>query len=154
MQRTRTSAVKRVRRHGATTLEMSFCLMMFLTVTMGTVDLGIGVFRYHVVSQAARHAARQASVRGELASPLGIWGPNTIDVNANASGIPVVDAIRNMLVGCDLSKTQITVEWPNGNELDEQVKVTVSSKFKPTLLFIFPNVEKTLSATSTMRIAH
>ena len=85
---------QRRNRRGGAVLELSFSLMLFLTLTMGILDLGVGVFRYHIVSQAARQGARRAAVHGELATAIGVWGPNTIDVAANANGIPIVDGGR------------------------------------------------------------
>jgi len=147
------------RRRGAAVLETAIILVLFLTVVLGMVDLGIGVFRYHILAQAARQGVRRAIVHGELASVLGVWGPATIDVTADTDGVPIVDGsrdgLRPMLIGCDLSATHIRVEWLNGtNAVDEPVRVTVSSTYRPILLFIFPNVTLPLSASSTMDIAH
>jgi len=139
---------------------MAIILPVFLILTMGMLDLGVAVFRYHVVANAARHGARRAIVHGELANVLGSWGPNTIDVAASAEGIPVVDGsnsegIQPLLVGCDLPKSRIRVEWLDGsNAFQEQVRVTVTSPYRPIMLFIFSDAEYTLSASSTMRIAH
>lgn len=146
-------------RRGAAVLELSITLMIILMMTMGTIDLGVGVFRQHVLSQAARQAARRASVHGELATALGEWGPSEIDVPATANGVPIVDGpndgIQGMLMGCDLARTRIRIEWVDGsNEIDQRVRATVTSPFKPTLLFIFGDSERTLSASSTMRISH
>jgi Flp pilus assembly protein TadG len=145
------------KRRGATTLEMAIVLGVFLTLTMGMLDLGIGVFRYHILANAARHGARQAIVHGAMASALGVWGPSTINVAANTSAVPIIDGangLRPLLIGCNLAATQVRVEWPNGNEVEDPVTVTVTSPYQPIMLFIFPNVPKTLSASSTMRIAH
>ena len=146
------------RRRGGAVLELSFSLMLFLTLTMGTFDLGVGVFRSHILSQVARQGARRAAVHGERATGLGSWGPAQIDVTGNAAGVPIVDGpdgIQGMLVGCDLAQTQIKVEWLDGdNKIDQKVKVTVTSPYQPVLSFIFGNDQSTLSASSTMRIAH
>ena len=151
--------MRRRRRKAAAVTEMSYCLMVFVTVTMGMMDLGVGVFRSHVLAQAARQGARRAVVHGELASQLGSWGPNTIDVTANATGIPIVngvdDGIQDMLIGCDLDKSRVRVDWLDGdNKVASRVRVTVESPYKPVLTFILGSTEKTLSASSTMRIAH
>ncbi len=52
------------RRRGAAVLETALVLPAFLIITLGTLDLGVGVFRYHVLAQVARHGARQAIVHG------------------------------------------------------------------------------------------
>jgi hypothetical protein len=138
---------------------MSFVLIVFITVALGMLDFGVGVFRYHILAQAARQGARRAIVHGERANVLGVWGPTTIDVAAAASGIPIVDGsgdgIQTMLVGCNLAQTRVRVEWLNGsNELNDPVRVTVSSPYQPVLAFIFSGGQRTLSASSTMQIAH
>jgi len=153
--------MRRPRRHrrGATVLEMSLILMAFLVLTMGMLDLGVGVFRYHILAQAARHVARRAIVHGDMATVLGTWGPATIDVTGNSTGVPLVDGSRDgvkpMLVGCDLAQTHIHVAWSSGsNSFDAPVKVTVTAPYHPIMLFIFPNKTITLSASTTMQVAH
>ncbi len=145
-------------RRGATVLEMSIVLGVFAVLTLGMLDLGIGVFRYHVLANAARHGVRRAIVHGEHA--MTSWGPGTIDVPATASGIPIIgdgspnnrDGVQRLLVGCDLDKTRIVVEWPEGsNAFEKQVRVTVTSPYEPIMLFLTP---VTLRASSTMQIAH
>jgi hypothetical protein len=145
------------KRRGATVTELAIILAVFLTLTMGMLDLGIGVFRYHIVANAARHGARQAIVHGQMATSLGVWGPSSIDVYADASS-PILDGpkgIRKLLIGCNLSATRVQVDWPNGaNGIERQVRVTVTSPYQPIMLFIFPSTVKNLTASSTMEIAH
>ena len=60
-----------------------------------------------------------------------------------------------MLVGCDLSTTTIRVAWPTGsNEIEEPVQVTVTTTYTPIFSFILPGGSVTLTASSTMPIAH
>lgn len=145
-------------RRGATVLELSLTLLVFLTLTLGVLDLGIGVFRSHVLSQAARHAARRAAVHGELSNTP--WHSETpLSVSANDNSEDIVsgqdDGIQAMLVGCDLANTDITINWLDGsNEVDQRVRVTITSPYQPAMSFIFGNNQRTLSASSTMRIAH
>jgi hypothetical protein len=146
-------------RRGAAVLEMSIILATFLVLTMGMLDLGVGVFRYHIVAQAARFGARRAIVHGDKATQLGSWGTATIDVMANGNGVPIVDGaddgIAPMLVGCDLSQTQIRVEWlEGGNSFEQPVRVIITSPYTPIFAFIFPITTIDLTASSTMPIAH
>ena len=115
--------------------------------------------RYHIVAQAARFGARRAIVHGDRATQLGSWGTATIDVVATANGIPIVDGVDDgitpMLVGCDLSKTRIRVEWlEGGNSFGQPVRVTLTSPYTPLFSFIFPITTIELTASSTMGIAH
>jgi Flp pilus assembly protein TadG len=145
-------------RRGATLVESAVVLMVFLTLVLGMLDLGIAVLRYNTLSDAARQGAREAIVHGKLAPAGwkgGPWGPATIDVAASTTGIPVVDAITPLLVGFNLSQTRIKVEWPGGgNDLQQAVRVTVSSPYQPMMKFIFGSQSFALTASSTMPIAH
>ncbi len=145
-------------RRGATLVEGAIVLMVFLTLIFGMLDLGIAVLRFNTLSEAARQGAREAIIHGKLAPAGwqgGSWGPATIDVLASTTGIPAVDAVRPLLVGFNLDETRIKVEWPNGvNDLQQPVRVTVSSSYHPMMTFIFGNQSFALSASSTMPIAH
>jgi Flp pilus assembly protein TadG len=143
-------------RRGATIVEMAIVLMVFLTLVLGMLDLGLGVFHYHVLGQAARQGARQAIVHGNLADRLGPWGPQGFTVTAEDAS-PLVAAIRPVLAGFDLSQVTIQAEWPDGGNdpsSDQRVRVTVSAPYRPIITFIFGNPTYTLQATSTMFIAH
>lgn len=142
------------RRRGAAVIETILVMMPLLLLTVGVIDLGVAVFRYHVLAEAARHGARSAIVRGKLATQLVPWGPSSVTAMASASGTPVVDKVQPMLIGCDLDQTEVTIEWPSGsNAVGKQVRVTISSPYSPALSFIGTG-DITLSASSTMRIAH
>ena len=149
---------KRADRTGAATLEAAIVIPVFLLLVLGTIDLGVGVFRHNTLSQAARQGARQAIVHGKLAPAGwngGPWGPTTIDVPSTATGMPVVDSVKPTLVGCPPADTRVRVEWPDGgNAVGDRVRVTVTSKYQPMITWIFGGGTISLSATSTMPIAH
>jgi hypothetical protein len=138
-------------------VESAIIMMAFLLLIFGMIDLGRGVFRHNQLAQAARQGARQAMVHGQLAPAKwngGPWGPSTINVKADANGVPIVDAIQPMLVSCELDKTSIKVEWLDGsNKLEKSVRVTVTSPFQPVLISFFGGAFD-LHAASTMPIAH
>jgi hypothetical protein len=150
----------KLERRGAAVTEMSIILIVFLTLTLGMLDLGVGLFRSHMLDNAARHGARRAIVHGEYANALGSWGPGTINVPASANGVPIVDGPDGMqgllnAAGCDLPASRVIVEWlDNTNAVDSRVRVTVTSAYTPIFAFIFPNGTINLSASSTMTIAH
>jgi Flp pilus assembly protein TadG len=151
------------RRRGAAILETSLVLMAFLILTFGMLDLGIGVFRYIVISHAARQGARRAIVHGQMSpSPWGTGqiGPVAVSKSTAAIAGTSRDGIQGMLVGCDTTKTLITVDWAlNGsggttasNAVGSNVRVTVASPYNPFMWFLGSG--GTLSASSTMQIAH
>lgn len=141
-------------RRGASAVEMALVLMVFLTLVLGMLDLGLAVFRYHVVAQTARLAARQAIVHGSLADRLGPWGPGAFSGTA-ADSHPIANEVRASLTGIDPSQTEVRADWLDGsNEFEDRVRVSVSTSYRPIMTFIFGNPEFTIRATSTMLIAH
>jgi len=143
-------------RRGATAIELALVLMLFLTLVLGMLDLGIAVFRYHIVAEAARQGARRAIVHGKLADKLGVWGPESFSVTGE-DGHALVTGIQPLLEGLDLSQVTVTAEWPDGGndpQADNRVRVTVSVPYQPIMIFIFGDYPLTLTGSSTMYIAH
>jgi Flp pilus assembly protein TadG len=134
---------------------MAIALPLILILSLGMIDLGIGVFRYNVLSYAARNAARQAIVHGSRADRLGPWGPATLSFTA-ADAHPIATAIEPIL-GASIDPANVTMDvvWVDGsNEVDNRVSVTLTAPFFPIMTFIFGNSPHTLHAESTMIIAH
>lgn len=144
-------------RRGATTIELAIVLMVFLTLVFGMLDLGIAVFRYHVLAEAARQGTRAAIVHGSLAERLGVWGPASI-TEADVSHPIIAEVIQPLLQGFDQNQVTILVEWPDGGnnpgqEYQHRARVTVSTTYQPIITFIFAQ-SIPLEATSEMIIAH
>src|SRR4051812_15031852 len=94
---------RRSQRRGASILESALTLPVFLILVLGTLDLGMGVFRQHTISAAARSGARLAIVHGYNApdptgSWSGPWGSQTIDVPLSDSNVPIAVELRPLLV--------------------------------------------------------
>src|SRR5262245_28034900 len=49
---------------GETLIEFAFSAVLFLTIVFGTIQFGIGIWRYNTISDLAQEGARWASVRG------------------------------------------------------------------------------------------
>lgn len=150
-------------RRGAAMIETAISILVFLALVMGMLDLGLAVFRRHVLAEAARHLARRAIVHGELADRLGPWGPTTFSGTAAASH-PVADTVRGFLNGGGsgtpiLEPTEVTVsiEWPGGsNEVEQPVRVTLGTTHQLFTTSLIPFVDPTIDlvAMSEMTIAH
>jgi hypothetical protein len=127
-------------------------------LVFGMLDLTIGLLRNQILSESARYGARRAIVHGTKCPASlngGPWGPTAISTTASASGIPLVDQIKPLLVGFDLSQTTITAKWlDGGNAASQHVQVTVSTPYTPIMGFIFGNSTYTLTASSTMSVSH
>lgn len=136
-------------------VEMAIVLSVFLLLVLGTMDLGIATYRYNTLSQAARQGVRQAVVHGSLAPPeMPAWGPATYNGTAG-DGSAYAQAVSPMLAGFNLNTVTIKVEWPDGgNAIQQRARFTVTTIYYPIVTSFFPNSSYTMSAVSTMPIAH
>ena len=136
-------------------LETAIILNVFLMLILGTFDLGIATYRYNTLSQVARQGARQAIVHGSLASPaMTAWGPTTYNGTAG-DGSVYAQAVSPMLVGFVLGNVTIKVEWlDGGNAVQQRVRYTVTTTYRPIITSFFSSSSFTQSAASTMPIAH
>ncbi len=147
-------AVRTRRRKGATLVEAALVLPVFLMLIVGMIDLGLGVLQAHVLSTAARQAARQAIVRGGLASGLGSWGPGEYGPVSLADSGAIAQAIRSYVPGIDPSTVTVDVQWLDGsNQPESRVRVTLTHAYQPITTYVVSGTIP-LTASSTMRIAH
>ena len=146
---------KRHRRCGATMVESAIVLSAMLTLLIGIVDLGLGVLHYNTMSEAARRLARRASVRGEMASPEhATWGPAAYEGTCS-DGSPQAQTIEPVLIAVDPHDVSFQIEWMDGGyAVDDRVRATISLDYQPILPTLWGGGNYTLSASSTMRIAH
>ena len=106
------------RRRGVAAVEMAILLLVFLTLVIGMLDVGLAVFRYHVMAEVARVGARQAIVHGKEADRLGSWGPASFEGTGGDSH-PIPTTLRTALGGMNLDEVTLKTEWPDGNNLLE-----------------------------------
>ena len=142
-------------RRGVTMVESALMMLAFLIAVLGMIEVGMAVFRHHVVGQAARQGARLAMVRGELAPPeLPAWGPATY-TGAASSSDAIPTAIRPYLAGLDVASTNIRMEWLDGDtEVGSRVRVVISTPHRPFITYPLGGSGWTLNGSSTMHIAH
>jgi Flp pilus assembly protein TadG len=134
-------------------IETAFILIPLLILTVGLLDFAIGVYRYHILSEAARQLARNAIVHGQYANRLGQWGPATYTGTANAS-TAIANSVRPYLVGIDPAAVSISVQWPETtNEVEKSVRTTLTTAFHPLFTSWFGS-SISLRAQSEMKIAH
>ena len=144
---------RRNNRRGVALVEAALVITPLLVVTLGLLDMGVGLYRFHIISEATRQLARTASVHGQYANVLGQWGPSSYTSTANATG-SIAAAVRPYLVGIDPNTVSVSVQWPNGsNEIEKDVRVTLANPFRPLLTRWFGGTIM-LSAVSEMKIAH
>jgi Flp pilus assembly protein TadG len=145
---------RKSRRSGAAALEAAIVLPVFFIMVFGMFDLSIALLRNELLSAVARRGARMAMVHGQLAVNAGRTSWPAVTTYANSSGTPIVDKLSPLLVGFDLSKTQIKLEYPDGSTgLQKRVRVTITSPHTPIVTSLFGSATLNLSASSTMPIA-
>ena len=126
-------------------------LFMFL---IGTITIGMGIFRYQQVAALAREGARYASVHG------GQYAQDTGNAAATSATIKS-NAILPMAVGLDTAHLSSSVTWSNGNWATSAnatggtqvntVSVTVVYNWTPERYIVGPIP---LSSTSVMPMAY
>ncbi len=143
------------KRRGAVLVESAIIMFVFITLTVGAMDLELAVFRYNMAAQAARHGARQAMVHGALAkAPMTVWGPAGYSGKAD-DGSDIANAVSPLLVGFDRHNVTVQADWlDGGNAIGNRVRYTVSTPYRPLLGFLIGYPAFTISAASTMPIAH
>jgi hypothetical protein len=116
-----------------------------MLLLLGTVVLGLGVFRYQQLQCLAREGARYASVHGpQYAADSG---------NAYATNSSVLTHIETLAVGLDNSKLSCTVTWnPNPPTTTTPSIVTVHLSYDWVPEGYFQSM--TLSASSVMPVTY
>jgi len=129
------------RRDGNAILESGLCFLLFITIFMGFMEFGMGIFTYNFVSYAAREGSRYASTRGsQCVSPCTTATADTIQT-----------MIRQQVVALDSSQVAVSTTWNSSNIPGNTVTVNVSYPIKPLIGFVLGNI--TVGASSTMTIA-
>ena len=133
------------RRRGATVLEMAIVSPLVLTLLIGTVDLGIAVYRYNTIAEAARAGTRYAAVHGSSA---------TKQVGPSANNSDVETVVRSRAPGFIASDLTVTSSWPDGdNNSGDHVTVSVNYTYRPAMIWVLSKTVK-LGCTSTITISH
>ena len=144
------------RRCGESLAESTLVLLILVFLILGTLDLGMMVFRYNTAAELARIGARAAIVRGADAPPrLPAWDQGSAPAGIRAHLRPLLDA-------CGISDEQfhVTVEYEvddegvTMNEIGAPVTVTVGVDYTPFMTMWRGGATVRLSATSRMAVAN
>ncbi len=126
------------RRRGMTAVECAIVYPVTILLILGTIIMGLGIFRYQQVQALAHEGARYASVRGPAYSAA------TGTAMATASSVQTY--LQGMAVG--LNGLQCTsVAYSSTSALPCTVTVTLSYTWKPEGIFA-GTITWTPSATS------
>ena len=111
------------RDRGQAVAEFSLAIIVFLMLLMGVFDLGMGIYKYNGVSEAAREIARVASVHP--GTPLGTSAEIASVVATQKGLIPGLTVTGITCVdisGAPVAGTCLSPNW---------VSVTVTSPYSP-----------------------
>ena len=153
--RTRRLKTRTHPRRGATLVEAALVTVALLSLLLGTLDLGIAVLRYNMLSEAARTGARMAIVHGaDAPSEMAAW-------NAATAATQIKTALEPLMAGSGVAAGDfiVTVTYEQSGGADavkpgRPVTVLVSHNWLPIVTFLFGNAAVPLSATSKMIIAN
>ena len=136
---------------GSTLAEFAVALTASITMIVGIVDLGRGLYTNHYVSNAARLGTRYASVRG---------------TSCSASGCPATAAsiqtyVRGLAPELNTNSITVTTTWTTGPACSDAahkgpgcyVSVNVSYPFKFAAVPLLPSYTMTMQSTSKMIIS-
>jgi Flp pilus assembly protein TadG len=127
-------------RRGMATIECASVYPIAILLLMGTIIMGLGIFRYQQLQSLAREGARYASVRGpSYAAATG---------NAQASASSVLTYLDGLAVG--IKGFQCTSVTYSATSLPCTVSVTLSYTWNPQGFFS----SMTWTPTSTMPVTY
>jgi Flp pilus assembly protein TadG len=134
-------------RRGAAMLEAAVVYPVTMLLLIGTVVLGIAVFRYEQVQSLAREGARYASVHGPTYAS---------EQNASyATDATVLSYIETLAVGMQSSDLSCTVTWsPNPPTASPPSTVTVQLSYSWVPEAYFKKQAVSLTASSTMPVTY
>jgi Flp pilus assembly protein TadG len=134
-------------RRGAAMLEAAVVYPVTMLLLIGTVVLGIAVFRYEQVQSLAREGARYASVHGPTYAS---------EQNASyATDATVLSYVETLAVGMQSSDLSCTVTWsPNPPTASPPSTVTVQLSYSWVPEAYFKKQAVSLTASSTMPVTY
>jgi len=120
---------------GATLIEFALCAFLLVMILLAFVEMGRMLLVYTTVTNAARAGARYAIVHGSTRTGSGVDGPS----GPGNDPPEVVQVVSNFASAgaIDESRLNITVTYPNGNDIGDPVNVTVVYPYDP-LMGYFP----------------
>lgn len=121
---------------GATLVEFGIASLVLLSFLFGIIDFGFALYSYSYTAEAAKEAARYASVRGTY-NGLGTCTSSELLSDCNVTSAQVQTWVQNLgYPGINPANTQVTVSWPDGdNSQGHNVRVDVVYTFPISVPF-------------------
>jgi Flp pilus assembly protein TadG len=124
---------------GQTLVEFALASLLFLATLFGTIQFGLAVWRYNMVSNLAQEGARWASVHGKNSG-----SPKT--------AADIQTYVQSRAVGLPVTVPAPPTSNPSALVAGETVTVKVETTFQP-LTRVIPNASLTLHSTVKMVVA-
>jgi Flp pilus assembly protein TadG len=138
---------RRYHPRGVSMVEAAVVYPLTMLLLVGTLVLGIGVFRYQQVQALAREGARYASVHGPTYAAE--------ENSSYATSATVQSYIETLAAGMATSDLDCTVTWsPDPPTANPPATVTVQVTYAWTPQAIFPKTAVNLTASSTMPVLY
>lgn len=132
------------RRRGATLVETAVVVSLTMLLLVGITDVGIMVWSYNVIGEAAREGARTAVVHGSKSGQP--FGPSANDTNVD-------QAVRNYSFGLAQNDFVVTSSWPDGNNKPySRVTVQVTYTYRPVGMLNLGTIK--MQSATTMMMCH
>jgi Flp pilus assembly protein TadG len=129
---------------GQALVEFALVAIVFFILVLGMIDVGRAVSNYNTLAQATREGTRYAIVHGAYSSDPS--GPGDTD--------EIVDTVEQFAAGLDLTRLNVSAEWPDGtNAVGNRATVTSSYTFDPFFDFL-GIVSFSMTSSSTMEIRY
>ena len=128
------SSKRRRGSRGATLIEFALCAFLLVILLLSVVEMGRMILVYTTVTNAARAGARYAIVHGSTRTGTGVDGPSGPGNNP----AEVVLAVKNFASAgaLDVTRLNITVTYPTGNDIGDPVDVTVVYPYDPMISYL------------------
>jgi len=125
---------------GQTLLEFALASVVFFITVFGTIEFGLAIYRYNMLSDLAQEGARWAAVHGSTSTltPAGTAANLQAFVQSRAPGFTVV-------------ATATPTANPSGTSPGQIITVRVTSTFAPVTSFI-PGATLNLESTARMTV--
>lgn len=136
---------------GASAVEFAIVAPVFLLMTICTIDLGIGLYRYLQVETAAGIGARYASLHGF--NPTGIESAITSATSyAGISASPAPSTFCGCSSASGITAATCGSSCSGGGAVGTYVKAFAQTNYSPILSYPLMPKSFSLSAQATMRL--
>ena len=160
---------------GASIIEFAIASVIYFSLFFGVIQLGMGLYTYNFVSEAAREASRYAVVRGSQSCTVSPTFPNC-NLLPTSTGNPLKTYVQSLhYPGSNAGNLTVTATWwepttTNGNKswttpctgatdgsgnacnlAGNMVQVVVTDNYKLAIPFV-PNITLPVSSVSELMI--